>query len=129
MLVWLLRLFSRREPSDTLFGIAHGDVEIGYSFERAELTIFLTRVNDRLAVALPVAELVDFAMTTPLYEERTRPITLRYQGAVCTLDMRVVRENAHAPDIHFSTASGALGDAVMAQLTGFVDEAERRLPG
>lgn len=125
MLGWILRLFSRSADPDSLHGLPYDDFEFGYSFEPSELRTFLTQLNDRLRLGLPVEDLVQFAMSGPLDEDRERAIPVQFDGQSTRLNMRTLREEAHIAEVHFSTPNGSLGNALTAQLTAFVTANER----
>jgi hypothetical protein len=85
----------------------------------------LERLNDRLGLNLPIRELVDFTLTTPVEEEKVRVLEVSFDGSRARLEYRVFMDDIDAPDLYFLTPSSELAASIDAQLMEYADELDR----
>jgi hypothetical protein len=96
--------------------------EASMNFDLADVQPFLAQLNSQLTLDLPVSELVEFTRATTVESERSRALTVTFQGAPVPLEYRVFMDDIDAPDLVFLTSSQALADAIDEQLGEFAEQ-------
>ena len=90
--------------------------EASMNFDLSAVRPFLERLEDSLALDLPVDELVDLARTTPVDEERSRMLRVTFDGTTTQLEYRVFMDDIEAPDLYFFTPSELLAERIGEQM-------------
>jgi hypothetical protein len=99
--------------------------EASMNFDSGNVQPFLERLNDRLGLNLPIRELVDFTLTTPVEEEKVRVLEVSFDGSRARLEYRVFMDDIDAPDLYFLTPSSELAASIDAQVMEYADELDR----
>ena len=96
--------------------------EASMNFDLENVEPFLTQLESRLNLGLPVPELVAFTQSTAIDDERVSTLSVRFGGEVISLDYRVFMDDVDAPDLYFFTASEELCKAIGAELSDFAEK-------
>src|SRR5262245_35711616 len=96
--------------------------EASMNFDMENVPPFLTRLNDRLQLGLPVPELVAATRDAPVERESAKVLSVRFNGNPVQLEYRVFMDDVDAPDLYFLTDSQALAVAIDRQMKEFAEE-------
>jgi hypothetical protein len=96
--------------------------EASMNFDLENVAPFLTRINIRYNLNLPVDELVKMTHQTKIESEQSRTIQVTFNGLQTQLEYRVFMDDIDAPDLYFFTPSKDLAEAIEDQLEAFADE-------
>jgi len=96
--------------------------EASMNFDLENVEPFLTRIDTRLALNLPVDELVEMTRQTEIETEQSRIIRVKYDNSQTEIEYRVFMDDIDAPDLYFFTASKALADLIEDEMEAFADE-------
>lgn len=102
------------DPKPTTF-------EASMNFDSENVEPFLNQLNERLALDLPVAKLLELTLSTRVDDERSTTIDVLFDGSRTRLEYRVFMDDVDAPDLSFFTPSSALAKAIDSQLREFAD--------
>ena len=95
--------------------------EASMNFDTANVEPFLNQLNERLALDLPIAKLLELTLSTHVDDERSTTIDVLFEGSKTRIEYRVFMDDVDAPDLYFLTPSSALAKAIDSQLRDFAD--------
>lgn len=96
------------------------EASMNFDLENAEP--FLTRINSRLSLKLPVDEPVQMTHQTKIETERPQTIQVTFSSSQVELEYRVFMDDIDAPDLYYFTPSKDLAKSIEDQLEEFADE-------
>jgi hypothetical protein len=96
--------------------------ESSMNFDLKDVQTFLSNLNERLQLALPVDDLVAATESTPIDAESRRALITMFNGESVQLEYRVFMDDIDAPDLYFFTGSEELSKAIDSQLSQFAEE-------
>ena len=97
--------------------------EASTSLATKDVRPFLEHLNSRLHLGLDVAAMAKFARETAVRDERTLPVSARFNGNLYSVSFHVFADDIDDSQIYFFTTSEALSAAILAEMRAY---AERR---
>ena len=86
--------------------------EASMNFDLENVEPFLTRINRRLNLNLPIDELVQMTHQTKIETEHSRTIQITFNSSQTQLEYRVFMDDLDAPDLYFFTPSKDLAKSI-----------------
>lgn len=92
------------------------------NFDLENVEPFLTRINNRLNLNLPIDKLVWMTHETTIENEQSMTVQVTFENSKIQLEYRVFMDDIDAPDLYFFTPSKNLAESIEAELEAFSDE-------